>query len=120
MNERTALSWLPLFQTEATVIKCDAVDMQRFTVGSIDTNKLWREAQYLAKFLITSPRRLETYFPERLYYVLLLLISVTWIFRRRVPEKTSNDPDKMASSPPRRRSVRHYQVAAISRELYNS
>ena len=48
MNECAALRRLPpLFKTEAKVIKCDAVDMEALTVGSVYTNKLRREVQHL-------------------------------------------------------------------------
>jgi hypothetical protein len=72
IKERAALSCLPLLQTKALVIKFDPVGVQKFTVDSIDTKKLRREAQYLAKLLITFPQCVEPFFPERLYDVILL------------------------------------------------
>src|SRR5229473_836032 len=55
MNERTGMRRLPpLFKTEAQVIKCDAVDIKRFAVGSEDSNELWREVQHLPELHFTS------------------------------------------------------------------
>src|SRR6266436_2349399 len=55
MNERTGMRRLPpLFKTEAQVIKCDAVDIKTFAVGSEDSNELWREVQHLTELHFTS------------------------------------------------------------------
>src|SRR5260221_1286295 len=55
MNERTGMRRLPpLFKTEAQVIKCDAVDIKTFAVGSEDSNELWREVQHLPELHFTS------------------------------------------------------------------
>src|SRR5258708_26257442 len=55
MNERTGMRRLPpLFKTEAQVIKCDAVNMKTFAVGSEDRNELWREVQHLPELHFTS------------------------------------------------------------------
>src|SRR5260221_14492804 len=55
MNERTGMRRLPpLFKTEAQVIKCDAVDIKTFAVGSEDSNELWREVQQLPELHFTS------------------------------------------------------------------
>src|SRR5260370_36969998 len=55
MNERTGMRRLPpLFKTEAQGIKCDAVDIKTFAVGSEDSNELWREVQHLPELHLTS------------------------------------------------------------------
>src|SRR5258707_1515472 len=55
MNERTGMRRLPpLFKTKAQVIKCDAVDIKTFAVGSEDSNELWREVQHLPELHFTS------------------------------------------------------------------
>src|SRR5260370_38594506 len=55
MTERTGNGSLPqLFKTEAQVIKCDAVDIKTFAVGSEDSNELWREVQHLPELDFTS------------------------------------------------------------------
>src|SRR6266481_6127157 len=55
MNERTGMRRLPpLFKTEAQVIKCDAVDIKTFAVGSEDSTELWREVQHLRELHFTS------------------------------------------------------------------
>src|SRR5258705_11970996 len=55
MNKRTGMSGLqPLLKTEAQVIKCDAVDIKTFAVGSEDSNELWREVQHLPELHFTS------------------------------------------------------------------
>src|SRR5712675_1648243 len=55
MNERTGMRRLPpIFKTKAQVIKCDAVDMKTFAVGSEDRNELWREVQHLPELHFTS------------------------------------------------------------------
>src|SRR4029077_10513493 len=56
MNERTGRRRLPpLFKTKAQVIKCDAVDMKTFAVGSEDRNELWREVQHLLELCFLPP-----------------------------------------------------------------
>src|SRR5882762_7604013 len=60
MNERTrSLCLPPLFETNAQVVKCNAVDIETFAVGSVYPNKLRREIQHLPKFLLTFPKRFD-------------------------------------------------------------
>ena len=54
MNERTlCLCLLPLFESNADVLKSNAVDIKPFAVGSINRNQLRREVQNLPKLHFT-------------------------------------------------------------------
>src|SRR5260370_14805397 len=59
MNERTlSLCLPPLFESNAGVLKSNAVDIKPFAVGSINRNQLRREVQHLPKLHFTSAQLL--------------------------------------------------------------